>query len=167
MSPQAPRPRSALAARILLIPYLITLGLIVWLPASEASKATGIVFAFARSVSDLTSLDPITSATVFEFLANIVLFAPLGLLLMIAFSQAETWGVLLIGYSVSATIELVQTVLPSRYPTLSDVLANTLGTAIGCLLARVLIRAHRRRPTRVRPRSATFDETTAAQRGTS
>ncbi len=139
MSPRSHRMWTTLAARILLIPYLIALGLIVWLPASEASKATGIVFAFARWVSELTSLDRTTSATVFEFLANIVLFVPLGLLLVIAFSRAETWGVLLIGYSVSATIELMQTVLPSRYPTLSDVLANTLGTAIGCLLARGLI----------------------------
>lgn len=56
---------TALAARILLIPYLIALGLIVCLPATHASKATRIVFMIASWVSDLTSLDPTTSAAVF------------------------------------------------------------------------------------------------------
>lgn len=76
----AVQPRLTLGARVLLIPYAMTLGLIVWLPASEASKATGIVFLVASWVSELTGLDPATSSTLFEFLANIVLFVPLGLL---------------------------------------------------------------------------------------
>src|SRR5690606_12272950 len=82
------------------------------------------------------------SYTVFEFLANIALFVPLGLLLVAALPRANAWVVLLLGYSSSATIELVQTLLPSRFPTLSDVIANTIGTAIGCVIARMFVQRH-------------------------
>lgn len=133
MSPRSHRMWTTLAARILLIPYLIALGLIVWLPASEASKATGIVFAFARWVSELTSLDRTTSATVFEFLANIVLFVPLGLIVSLSWPGHPLWGVALLGCVVSITIELIQLLLPSRVTTISDVVANTTGAACGAL----------------------------------
>ena len=135
MSPQSPRMRTTLAARLLLIPYAITLGLIVWLPASEASKAVEIVFVIARWVSELTGIDPTTSSIVFEFLANIVLFVPLGVLVAVAWPRARPWSVVLVGFAVSVTIELVQMLLPSRFPTISDVIANTVGAAVGCLLA--------------------------------
>ncbi|UNK70110.1 VanZ family protein [Microbacterium sp. H1-D42] len=139
-------PFVAIAARILLAPYAIALALIVWLPAAEASKVTGIAFRIARFVSERSGISLTTSYTVFEFLANIALFVPLGLLLVAARPRSSAWVVLLLGYSASVTIELVQTLLPSRYPTLSDVVANTLGTAIGCLIARMFVQ---RRPVRM------------------
>ncbi|SJN40893.1 hypothetical protein FM104_11145 [Microbacterium esteraromaticum] len=135
-------PLVTIAARVMLVPYTVALALIVWLPASAAAKATGIVFRFARFVSAHSEISLSTSYTVFEFLANIALFVPLGLLLVAARPRANAGVVLLIGYSASATIELVQTLLPSRFPTLSDVIANTIGTAIGCLTARMLVRRH-------------------------
>lgn len=131
-----------IAARIALVPYAIVLALIVWLPASAASKITGIAFRIARFVSAHTDIPLGMSYTVFEFLANIALFVPLGLLLVAAWPRANAWVVLLLGYTSSATIELVQTLLPSRFPTLSDVIANTIGTAIGCLIARLLVQRH-------------------------
>lgn len=139
--------RVAVAARVLLVPYAIALGLIVWLPGEEASKATGIVFWFARFVSDLTGLPLAISSTVFEFLANIVLFVPLGLLLTLGWPRLKPWLVVLIGCASSITIELVQLAIPSRYSTVSDVIANTLGTAVGCGIGMLVVRALRtRRP---------------------
>lgn len=138
-----PTPRLSpftIAARIALVPYAIVLGLIVWLPASAASKVTGIAFRIARYVSAHTDIPLGLSYTVFEFLANIALFVPLGLLLVAAWPRSNAWIVLLLGYATSATIELVQTLLPSRIPTLADVIANTIGTAIGCSLARIVVR---------------------------
>lgn len=133
-------PALAVFARVMLLPYAIALGLIVWLPATAASRFTGVVFRVARFVSARTDISLTTSYTVFEFLANIALFVPLGLLLVAAWPRANAWVVVLLGYSASATIELVQTLLPSRYPTLSDVVANTIGTAIGCVLVRLVMR---------------------------
>ena len=123
--------RLQVAARLLLAPYAVALGLVVWLPASEASKATGVVFAIAKWVSELAGIDPTTTSTVLEFLANIVLFVPLGLLVAVAWPRLRPWRVVLLGFAVSFTIELVQTLLPSRFPTISDVIANTVGAALG------------------------------------
>jgi len=147
----APRvPPFAIVARVMLVPYAIAVALIVWLPATAASKVTGIVFRFARYVSEHSGISLTTSYAVFEFLANIALFVPLGLLLVAAWPRSNAWVVLLLGYSASATIELVQTMLPSRYPTLSDVVANTVGTAIGCLAIRLFVQRHPA-PRRVQP----------------
>nr|WP_281370332.1 VanZ family protein [Microbacterium pseudoresistens] len=73
-----------------------------------------------------------TAYTIMEFLANVALFVPLGLLLALAWPRLRMWLIIIAGLVASSTIELVQMTLPSRFPTLSDVAANTLGTAIGC-----------------------------------
>lgn len=129
-----------IAARIALIPYAVALGLIVWLPADTAAGATGVVFDFARFVSERSSIPLQTSYTVFEFVANIVLFVPFGLLAALAWPRLNFWWVILAGFSTSAVIELVQLVVPERVSTISDVIANTLGTAIGCFAIRLIRR---------------------------
>ena len=130
-------PAFAIVARVLLIPYAIVLALIVWLPDSAASRVTGIVFRLARFVSEHAGVSLSTSYTVFEFAANIALFIPFGLLIAAAWPRTNAWWIILLGFSASAAIELVQTLLPSRYPTLSDVIANTLGAIIGCCAVRL------------------------------
>ena len=130
-------PAFAIVARVLLIPYAIVLALIVWLPDSAASRVTGIVFRLARFVSEHAGVSLSTSYTVFEFGANIALFIPFGLLIAAAWPRTNAWWIILLGFSASAAIELVQTLLPSRYPTLSDVIANTLGAIIGCCVVRL------------------------------
>jgi len=130
------------------VPYGIALGLIVWLPASEASKATGIVFEIARWVSELTGIDPTTASTVFEFLANIVLFVPLGLLVSVAWPRMSWWLTMLTGLVTTLVIEVVQTMMPSRVPAVSDVVGNAAGTAIGALF----VAAHRAKPRAPGPR---------------
>lgn len=130
-------PAFAIVARVLLVPYAIVLALIVWLPDSAASRVTGIVFRLARFVSEHAGVSLSTSYTVFEFAANIALFIPFGLLIAAAWPRTNAWWIILLGFSASAAIELVQTLLPSRYPTLSDVIANTLGAIIGCCAVRL------------------------------
>lgn len=126
--------RTALTARVLLAPYLLSVALIVWLPASMASRVTGVAYQLARFASENFGVSLSTSYAVFEFLSNIALFVPFGILASMAWPQINRWLIILIGYASSATIELVQSLLPSRFPTLSDVIANTLGTVVGCLI---------------------------------
>lgn len=144
--------KTAIAARVLLVPYVVAVAMIVWLPATVASRVTGIAFRLAEYASAHLGISLSTSYTVFEFLANIALFVPFGLLLAAGWPRWSPWLVILTGYAASATIELVQTLLPSRYPTLSDVIANTLGTIVGCLLVRVAV-GLRPRPRAVQPTS--------------
>lgn len=155
--PSARLPFLAIVARVMLVPYGVALALIVWLPATAASKVTGIVYRLAQFVSSRLDVSMTTTYTLFEFLANIALFVPLGLLLVAAFPRNSAWVVLLLGYATSATIELVQTMMPSRYPTLSDLIANTVGTAIGCLVARLFVRRHPPRSHRVPPLRESID----------
>ena len=71
-----------------------------------------------------------------EFTANIALFVPLGLLSVILVGANRVWYPILAGFASSCLIELGQLIfLPSRFATPADVLANTLGTVLGALLA--------------------------------
>ena len=133
--------RIALTARILLAPYAIAVLLLTWLPAEDAGKVTGIVATLARLVA--TWGVPVEAAyAMFEFAANIALFVPLGVLLAVGWRRMPAWAIVAVGCAASTIIELVQLAIPSRYSTLSDVIANTLGTAVGL----VIVRAGDRRP---------------------
>ena len=145
-----PRPSAlAIAARVLLVPYAIALALIVWLPDSAASRVTGIVFRIARFVSERFDVSLSTTYTLFEFGANIALFVPFGLLVAAGWRRTNAWWIILMGFSASAAIELVQTMVPGRVTTLSDVIANTLGTIIGCCAVRIFAPRSRRQPVTV------------------
>lgn len=139
---------AAIAARILLVPYVTVLALIVWLPESAASRVTGIVYRLARFASEHTGISMNAGYTAFEFLANIALFTPFGLLVAAAWPRTNAWWIFLLGFSASAAIELVQTMIPGRVTALSDVIANTLGMVVGCLIARVFASAPRPATTR-------------------
>ena len=133
-------------ARVLLVPYLITLLLITWLPGDEATKVTGIVATLATWLGPLGV--PFSVAyPVMEFLANIALFVPFGLLSAVSWPALSRWSIFAAGFATSGVIELVQLMLPTRYPTVSDLIANTLGAAIGCGVAAFFHRLRRaRRP---------------------
>ena len=69
-----------------------------------------------------------------DAILNVMLFAPIGFLLGLRrrADPVRIWGGLTM---LSALIEATQIFLPGRFPTLSDVAANSLGAALGLLLA--------------------------------
>lgn len=73
-----------------------------------------------------------------EFLANVGMFAPLGVLIGVVLGRRR-WGfAILIGFALSAAIELFQLLfLPDRFATVDDVIANTLGALLGAFAAGV------------------------------
>ncbi|MDJ0347984.1 VanZ family protein [Cryobacterium sp. PH29-G1] len=76
-----------------------------------------------------------------EFGANIALFIPVGLLIVVLAGSHRWWFGPLIGTLVSCAIELGQLVfLPERFATVNDVVANGLGASLGTLLALGLLR---------------------------
>ena len=128
------------AARWLFPAYLVVLALIVFLPAREAGRLTGVVGWLALQVGKLgIPVDP--AYVVLEFTANIVLFLPFGLLATVAYPRLRPVVVIAIGFASSVVIELVQLAIPSRYATVSDVIANTVGAVIGCLAAVAMARS--------------------------
>lgn len=127
----AGRPSAQTVARVLLAPYSVALALIVFLPAHEAGRITGIV-GWAADLVATWGVPREPAAVVFEFVANIGLFVPFGVLTVIAVSRWSPWVIVGLGCLVSIFIEAVQLGIPSRVPTLWDVVANTAGTALGC-----------------------------------
>jgi len=73
-----------------------------------------------------------------ENIMNVVVFIPVGLLLGIAFKQMTWWKALLIGCSISVTIEALQFFLMRGFSELDDVMHNTLGCAIGFLIVAII-----------------------------
>ena len=71
-----------------------------------------------------------------EFSANIVFFVPVGFLLGILFQYRLWFLAIVCGGALSAAVETVQGLfLPGRVSSLTDVLANTTGAVIGCIVA--------------------------------
>ena len=77
-----------------------------------------------------------------EFAANILMFVPLGLLLTLLFTHP--WRGVVLALVLSAGAELAQFVIPSRQPSLRDVLANVAGAGIGAAIAWLLVLRKRR-----------------------
>lgn len=144
----APVRAGAATARIALVGYLLFIGFTVWLPANVSAKVTGLVGLMARWVSEAGIAPYYQSAVVFEFLANVALFVPVGFLLPFAWSRLRLWQVVLIGALMSGLIESVQGLMPSRFPTISDVIANSLGTLVGGVIAALIVLILPSRPAR-------------------
>ncbi|MBO3663535.1 VanZ family protein [Microbacterium stercoris] len=130
----ARRITAAHAARILLVPYSVAVALIVWLPAEDAGRVTGILADCARLLVPL-GVPVEVGYPLLEFVANIALFVPLGLLVQLAWPGLGWWRIALLGLTTSALIEGVQFAIPSRFPTVSDLIANTSGSVVGWVIA--------------------------------
>jgi hypothetical protein len=89
-------------------------------------------FQFEPPTTDRLLLAPVGSEAVRDILLNLVLFVPLGFLLeRTGRGRLGWWHMVGIGLTVSMLIEGGQLFLPDRWTTLTDVIANTAGAAVG------------------------------------
>jgi glycopeptide antibiotics resistance protein len=124
-------PFGVLAVAYLGVVALLTLGPTLW----RTRPASGDYDVLSPS----TWLDPDTWVRIGspEFVANILLFVPLGLLLRLAIPRGGWIGATVIGGVVSVAVEVLQVWTPRvSYP--RDIVANGLGTLAGALLGSVL-----------------------------
>lgn len=136
-------PVMRLLPNLLLAPYAFSVFLITLLPASQAGKVTGLVDLLARWINDRAP--QVQAYPLLEFLANIALFVPIGILLRWGWPRVPWWIVTAFGLAMTVTIESVQTMLPSRVPAVSDVVANTAGTTLGAVFVAALTAIFSRR----------------------
>ena len=81
-----------------------------------------------------------------EFAANILLFIPLGIILVLRLPRKLWWLAIAIAAAFSGAVELAQAIfLPARVPAWSDIVANTSGAFIGAILVLVVWSLSRRR----------------------
>jgi glycopeptide antibiotics resistance protein len=84
-----------------------------------------------------------------EFSANVLLFVPIGFLVAALLGRRRAWLAVVSGGLASLAIELAQwALLPARYPSAADVLANTMGAAIGAGLLALVLTIRVRAPSR-------------------
>lgn len=135
------------AAAVGLAVYPVLLGAVVLWPSPVDRPARGFL---ESTLADLyrQGLPLWVDYALLEWGANVALFLPLGLLMGLLLPRRWVWLAVLCGVAVSIGVETVQDAfLPQRYATVNDVLANSLGSAVGALLAYLL---HPRRR-RIRP----------------
>jgi VanZ family protein len=84
-----------------------------------------------------------------EFTANIMMFVPLGFFAALLLPLGRAWLAALLGAGFSAAVEIAQlALLPERFASVPDVVANTTGTGVGvglAVLLRVCVAARDRR----------------------
>lgn len=94
--------------------------------------------AWVSTIAETSSLG--VPGWVSDLTTNLLIYGPLGVLLRLTFSRitgrqsAQIIFAILLITSLSWCIESTQSLIPGRYATIQDVLANTLGGAIGVLL---------------------------------
>lgn len=75
-----------------------------------------------------------------EFTANIALYLPAGLLVVVFVGMQRCWLGFVVGFAASVTVELGQLLfLAQRFPSAADVVANTTGAILGTVLALVVL----------------------------
>jgi VanZ family protein len=81
-----------------------------------------------------------------DFLANIAFFVPVGLIAALLLPHRLWWLAIPIGAALSGALELGQALfLPQRYASITDVIANTIGAALGALIGAAILSAGMRR----------------------
>lgn len=114
-------------AFLLLVPYLAVVARLTLFPAASTDPLLDPLRVFTRW---LGSWGPDVPYAVVEAVANVALFVPFGVLVGVLLRRP--WWAVALGAATSTGIELAQLLLlPSRVPTVQDVVMNTLGTAVG------------------------------------
>ena len=125
--------RTVLSATLLL--YLALVGWITLDPAPPDTAVNPWLLRFLEVV-------PIGYDTL-EFVANIGMFVPIGILITLL--AGHWWLALAAGVALTCGIEFTQQFLPARFTEVRDLLANSLGAAIGALAVVAVARLRRRR----------------------
>ena len=73
-----------------------------------------------------------------EFLANIALFVPIGMFLLLLFGAGGWWLAAIASFAMTAFIESAQSQIPGRVSDGRDLIANTGGALIGIAIALIL-----------------------------
>ncbi len=138
-----PLDRAVRPARWLLLGLTVAVLLILFWPTRPAGAAQDWLAHWLAALHRKGRLDWLTFAAA-EFVSNMVMFAPLGALAALSRPRGGDGVALAACFGLSVFAELVQwSVLPNRTGDVRDVVANTLGAAIGIGIV-ALIRTRRR-----------------------
>lgn len=129
------RASRALAA-VATVAYLAVIALITLGPTPWRTGPTDSDYD-VLSLSTWLDAETWSGGSTREFLANILMFVPLGLLLRWAIPRATWLGATALAAAVSVSIEVLQTLTP-RVSDPRDIIANTTGALAGALVAAIV-----------------------------
>ncbi|HEY5785156.1 MAG TPA: VanZ family protein [Microlunatus sp.] len=129
--------------------YLAFVAWVTLTPQAYASEHIAIIYRVLAAVHRRGYLLSIDDSRL-EFLANIALFVPVGMFLLLLFGTRLWWVALVASFAMTTVIEVAQRSIPGRVPDERDLLANGLGAIVGVFIALVLtapaaLRRRRRR----------------------
>jgi glycopeptide antibiotics resistance protein len=142
---------------LLTLLYLGFVALVTLTPGNEQPDYAGLAGRVLARLERYPSLEPLTSRLSVErveFLANIGLFVPLGMFLLLLVGSRLWLVALVAGIVLTSMIESVQREIPGRVSDPRDVAANSIGMFLGIALAMVLTLPETLRRRRERLRSA-------------
>jgi len=116
------------------------LGAVAWItlgPQPIALVRAGGVWRLLGIFQRHTATAWITYPTI-EFTANVLMFVPIGLFLLLLFGRRLWWLAVIMGVLLSSLIEFTQLFLPGRVSDVRDLTSNSLGALIGVLAALVI-----------------------------
>ena len=120
---------------VLTLAYLGALAWVTLTPSSNSDRAFSLLQRVVREFQSHASTDFLTFTRV-EFLANVVLFVPMGVFVVLLLGRRLWWAGIFAGILASCWIELAQGIwLADRVSDPRDLVSNGLGTVLGVLFA--------------------------------
>lgn len=126
---------------LLTLLYVGFVGLVTLTPGSGTPDYYDLAARVLARMQRYPELDPLSyrlSVERIEFLANIGLFVPLGVFLLLLVGTRAWWVALMAGIVLTSMIERVQGEIPGRVSDPRDVAANSIGMFVGIAVAIVL-----------------------------
>lgn len=133
--------------------YVGFVGLVTLTPSTNAPIPFALVTRILDALHRRGYLETLTIYRV-EFLANIAMFVPIGVFLLLLVGAERWWVALFLPFFLTVFIETAQRDIPGRVSDPRDIVANTLGGVAGVVLAMILtlpgtLRRRRRKRQRV------------------
>jgi glycopeptide antibiotics resistance protein len=128
---------------VVTIGYLALVGWITLSPLDTPSQF-GILWRLAEFFEGHAATDWLTFARL-EFAANVAMFVPVGLFLVLLLGRRQWWLAIGLGLALTAAIEFAQQFIANRVSDPRDLVANGIGAIVGTLLALALTAAKARR----------------------
>lgn len=122
------------------------LALVAWLTLTPQSTVVnnGILWRISDFLDRFEQFDWVTFPMI-EFAANIALFVPLGLFFVLLLGRRLWWLAIAFGVVATVGIELAQRDIVGRVSDPRDLVANSVGTVVGVVVALILTAAKARK----------------------
>ncbi len=136
----------------------VYLAFVAWITLSPqlpmGDGTDGIVWTILNALDRVPGTRWIDYADV-EFIANMAMFAPIGMFFVLLFGRGRWWLAMLLPFILSCAIELAQLlVFTTRVADLRDVLSNTVGAVVGALFILIVTTPKARRIAHARAAAA-------------